>query len=58
MDDEELVRELDELDPDDAGLSEWEINFIGDLYKRVVENGWSLTEKQREKAEEIHEQKG
>lgn len=55
MDDEDLLREVDELG---VGLTPWEVGFVSDLIDRDS-NAWdgvfALTDAQREKLEEIHE---
>jgi len=54
MTDSDLVEELNEIG---FGLTEWEVDFIESI-NTVVDNGRSLTERQREVAERILEEKG
>lgn len=51
--DQELVEELCEID---HGLSDWEVGFVDSLSRWLDEND-SLTDRQREKAEQIYEEK-
>lgn len=51
-----LVGRLCDLRDEDS-LSEWEVNFADDLHERVIEKKNTLTDRQREKVEEILEAK-
>lgn len=51
MSDAEMVEALCELD---SGLTSWELEFLESVAEQV-ENGHSLSERQREKLVEIHE---
>lgn len=50
--DAELMADLCEIE---EGLSEWEVEFVDDVSKRLERSG-SLTDGQRRKAEEIWEE--
>lgn len=38
--------------PYQAGLSDWEVEFLESLHRRLVDEGGRLTERQREKLDE------
>ncbi len=48
--DREIVDELCEID---AGLNDWELDFVQDIARRVMTNVYTLSDAQRHKAEEI-----
>lgn len=52
--DRQLVRELTEIE---SGLTDWEEQFVEDIADKVLGKGWMLTPKQREKAEQIWQEK-
>lgn len=55
QEDADLVEELAEIED---GLNEWEVEFVESVCQQVLEERLSLSEKQREKAKEILEEKG
>ena len=52
--DESLVRRLCDLE---SGLTGWELDFVEAVAEQVLEEGRKLTDGQREKAEQILEER-
>jgi hypothetical protein len=55
LDDESLVQALCAIED---GLTAWEVEFVEAVSEQVIDNGRPLTDGQREKAEQIIEEKG
>jgi len=55
MSDEALVEALCGID---HGLTDWEVEFVESVAKRVLDDGRGLSEKQRKRAEAIYLEKG
>lgn len=55
MTDEDLVRELCDIE---SGLSDWEVEFVENVARRVLDEHLSLSPRQRETAEKIKEKRG
>lgn len=53
--DEELVEQLLDVE---SGLTEWEVDFIDNLGRQVIDQQRELSEKQRAKAEQIRDRLG
>ncbi len=53
--DRKLVDELCEID---SGLNDWELGFVESVTEQVIEEGYKLTDAQRDKAEQIMEEHG
>jgi hypothetical protein len=55
MDAEEMLKELyEELVAGSIQVTDWEETFINDVYEKVWEDEWTLTEAQEDKVEQIY----
>lgn len=55
MDADEMLKELyEELVAGSIQVTDWEETFINDVYEKVWEDEWELTEAQEDKVEQIY----